>query len=97
MLTHNARRTTDDDGRQPIAIGHLSHSGDLKTELLVCFDTYANALQSPVSIRGYSESFITGNKCHEDVDTIQYIRQNSLFQTEKIVNNETIAKLTKSL
>ena len=30
MLTHDARRTTDDDGRQPIAIGHLSDSGDLK-------------------------------------------------------------------
>ena len=27
----NAWRTTDDDGRQPIAIGHLSHSGDLIT------------------------------------------------------------------
>ena len=26
----NARRTTVDDGRQPIAIGHLSYSGDLK-------------------------------------------------------------------
>ena len=26
----NARRTTDDDGRQPIAIGHLSYSGDIK-------------------------------------------------------------------
>ena len=30
MLTHDGRRTTDDDGRQPIAIGHLSDSGDLK-------------------------------------------------------------------
>ena len=30
MLTHDARRTTNDDGRQPIAIGHLSDSGDLK-------------------------------------------------------------------
>ena len=27
----NRRRTTDDDGRQPIAMGHLSYSGDLKT------------------------------------------------------------------
>ena len=26
----NAQPTTDDDGRQPIAIGHLSDSGDLK-------------------------------------------------------------------
>ena len=33
MLTHDARRTTDDDGRQPIAIGHLSDSGDLKSSL----------------------------------------------------------------
>ena len=32
MLTHDAWHTTDDDGRQPIAIGHLSDSGDLKTE-----------------------------------------------------------------
>ena len=30
MLTHDALRTTDDDGRQPIAKGHLSDSGDLK-------------------------------------------------------------------
>ena len=32
MLTHDgdARRKTHDDGRQPIAIGHLSDSGDLK-------------------------------------------------------------------
>ena len=28
-LTHDARRTTNDDGRQPIAVGHLSDSGDL--------------------------------------------------------------------
>ena len=27
---HDERRRTDDDGRQPIAIGHLSDSGDLK-------------------------------------------------------------------
>ena len=30
ILTHDGRRTTDDDGRQPKAIGHLSYSGDLK-------------------------------------------------------------------
>ena len=30
MLTDDARRTPHDDGRQPIAIGHLSDSGDLK-------------------------------------------------------------------
>ena len=30
----DARRTTDDDGRQPIAIGYLSYSGDLKTMVL---------------------------------------------------------------
>ena len=30
MLTDDAHRTTHDDGRQPIAIGHLSDSGDLK-------------------------------------------------------------------
>ena len=48
------------------------------------FDTSANALQSPVSIRGYSKPVITGNNCNEvksakyfrseNVDTIQYIR-----------------------
>ena len=32
MLTHDGRRTTDDDGRQPIAIGHLSDSGHLKSQ-----------------------------------------------------------------
>ena len=31
MLTDEEPRTTHDDGRQPIAIGHLSDSGDLKT------------------------------------------------------------------
>ena len=30
MLTDHGRGTTHDDGRQPIAIGHLSDSGDLK-------------------------------------------------------------------
>ena len=30
MLTHDERRTTDDDRRQPIAIGHQSDSSDLK-------------------------------------------------------------------
>ena len=30
---HVARRTTDDDGRQPIAIDHLSDSGDLIKKL----------------------------------------------------------------
>ena len=33
MLTDDARRTTHDDGRQPIAIGHLSDSGDLIKDL----------------------------------------------------------------
>ena len=31
MLRHDARRTTHDDGRQPIAIGHPSKSDDLKS------------------------------------------------------------------
>ena len=30
MLMHDGLRTTDDDGHQPIAIGHLSDSCDLK-------------------------------------------------------------------
>ena len=30
MITRDARRTTDDDGRQPVALGHLSYSGDQK-------------------------------------------------------------------
>ena len=29
MFTHDARRITHDDGPQPIAVGHLSDSGDL--------------------------------------------------------------------
>ena len=33
----NARSTTDNDGRQPIAIGHLSDSGDLKIKHLCQF------------------------------------------------------------
>ena len=35
MLTHDGRRTTDDDGRQPIAKGHLSDSGHLKNTKLL--------------------------------------------------------------
>ena len=35
MLTDDGRRTPHDDGRQPIAIGHLSDSGDLKNILLI--------------------------------------------------------------
>ena len=31
----NERRTTRQDGRQPIVIGHLTDSGDLKTEQLL--------------------------------------------------------------
>ena len=30
MLTDDGRRTMHDDGRQPMTIGHLSDSGDLK-------------------------------------------------------------------
>ena len=33
MLTDDARRTPHEDGRQSIAIGHLSGSGDLKREM----------------------------------------------------------------
>ena len=32
MLTDDARPTTDNDRCQPIAIGHLSESGDLKCD-----------------------------------------------------------------
>ena len=32
MLTDDGRRTMHDDGRQPMTIGHLSDSGDLKME-----------------------------------------------------------------
>ena len=32
----NAQRTTDDDGHQPIAIGHLSDSGDLIMKVRAC-------------------------------------------------------------
>ena len=35
-LVVNARRMTDDDRRQPIAIGHPSYSSDLKIECLLC-------------------------------------------------------------
>ena len=30
MLTDDGQQMTEDDGHQPIAIGHLSDSGDLK-------------------------------------------------------------------
>ena len=39
MLTHDAQRTKD-DGRQPIEIGHLSDSGDLKTTLNTMLDSH---------------------------------------------------------
>lgn len=31
--TYDERQTNDDDGRQPIATGHLGDSGDLKSML----------------------------------------------------------------
>ena len=34
MLTDDARRTPHDDGRQPIATGHQSDSGDLKIKAI---------------------------------------------------------------
>ena len=40
MLTHDGRRTTVDEGRQPIAIGHLSDSGDLKNLKRTCSFNY---------------------------------------------------------
>ena len=37
MITHDGRRTSQDDGRQPIAIhvGHLAELGDLKIEISI--------------------------------------------------------------
>ena len=47
MLTDDAQRTTHDDGRQHLAIGHLSELGDLKIFLFdedwrvaVCCETW---------------------------------------------------------
>ena len=34
MLMQEAQQTTDNNGREPIAIGHLSDSGDLKNIIL---------------------------------------------------------------
>ena len=45
MFTDNARRSTHDDRRQTIAIGRLSDSGDLKTDVPVqsgCVEVLAN-------------------------------------------------------
>ena len=39
MLTDDVRWTTHDNGRQPIAIGHLSDSGDLKIQTSDCSHT----------------------------------------------------------
>ena len=35
MLTHDTQHTTHDDGRKQIAIGNLSNSDDLKSEVKV--------------------------------------------------------------
>ena len=37
--TNDERRTTNDDGRKPIAIGHLSDSGDLKNQFFDFFSS----------------------------------------------------------
>ena len=38
VVHENMLTMTDDDGRQPIAIGHLSDSGDLKMCLIINLD-----------------------------------------------------------
>ena len=35
MLTDDARRTPHEDGRQPIAIGHISKSADQKQKISI--------------------------------------------------------------
>ena len=50
MLTEDGQRTTHDAGRQPIAIGHLSDSGDLKktvafSEIQQVRDCFRNSFQ----------------------------------------------------
>ena len=42
-----------------------SHTGCETSRAPCMFDTSANALQSPVNIRGYSKPVITGNYCNE--------------------------------
>ena len=42
-----------------------SHTGCETSRAPCMFDTSTNALQSPVSIRGYSKPVITGNNCNE--------------------------------
>ena len=50
MLTHDARRKTDDDGRQPIAIGHLSYMypGSLLQGMIQTNSVYSNNDQGSV-------------------------------------------------
>ena len=40
VVHENMLTVTDDDGRQPIAIGHLSDSGDLKMCLNLDFESF---------------------------------------------------------
>ena len=42
--TGHGQRTTHDDGRQTIAIGHLSNSGYLKTYILTMIKRFLNLL-----------------------------------------------------
>ena len=39
LVVLERKMLTDDDGRQPTAIGHLSDSGDLKTVNIACNDS----------------------------------------------------------
>ena len=72
-MTDDPRRTMNDDGRQPIAIGHLSDSGDLikSLEILYTLDlTFCNSILYPFYpersglkiIDGIVGSFIPLNK-----------------------------------
>ena len=58
--TDNARGRTDDDGRQPTAIGHLSNSGDLKDNIVLKSEIGYSLFMMP-SYHGKSPLVISWN------------------------------------
>ena len=58
--TDNARGRTDDDGRQPTAIGHLSDSGDLKDNIVLKSEIGYSLFMMP-SYHGKSPLVISSN------------------------------------
>ena len=76
MLTHDARRTTHDDVRQPIANSHLSNLSDLKDPTLL-EDQERRAKDyivqlSPAMVTSLHENFFQTGR-NQSINTMLYL------------------------